>query len=170
MAYYVDGTGENAHTNYEPNSLGGLVEADGPAQVEQGPLLEGRLTRKRIPRSNDYQQAAERWHTMEAWERDELVAVVTAMIGEAAPHVQERMVWHFLLVDEDDGLRVADGLGVSLDTVSALEPLPTQTLGETDLARVAALPHPGARTRSTSRVTGSIPVGQGLPTSAGALS
>jgi len=27
--------------------------------------------------------------------------------------VQERMVWHFLLVDEDYGLQVADGLGVS---------------------------------------------------------
>ncbi len=107
---------------------------------------------------------------MEAWERDELVAVLTGMIGEAAPHVQERMVWHFLLVDEEYGLRVADGLGVSLDAVAALEPLPTQTLGEIDLARVAALPHPGTRTLSTSQVTGSIPVGQGLPTSAGAPS
>ena len=141
-----------------------------PSHVEQGPLLEGRLTRQRIPRTNDYQQAAERWHTMEAWERDELVAVLTGMISEAATHVQERMVWHFLLVDEDYGQRVADGLGVSLDNVAALAPLETQTLGETDLARVAALPNPGKRTLSTRQVTGSVAVGQGLPTSAGAPS
>jgi catalase len=170
MAYYVDGTGESAHTNYEPNSLGGLIEAEKPSHVEQGPLLDGRLTRQRIPRTNDYQQAAERWHTMEGWERDELVSVLVTMISEAASHVQDRMVWHFLLVDEEYGQRVAEGLGVSLEQVAALEPLTTQTLGETDLARVAALPNPGKRELSTSQVTGSVPVGQGLPASAGAPS
>jgi catalase len=170
MAYYVDGTGESAHTNYEPNSLGGLIEAEKPSHVEQGPLLDGRLTRQRIPRTNDYQQAAERWHTMEGWERDELVSVLVTMISEAASHVQDRMVWHFLLVDEEYGQRVAEGLGVSLEQVAALEPLTTQTLGETDLARVAALPNPGKRELSTSQVTGSVPVGQGLPASAAAPS
>jgi catalase len=92
------------------------------------------------------------------------------MISEAASHVQDRMVWHFLLVDEEYGQRVAEGLGVSLEQVAALEPLTTQTLGETDLARVAALPNPGKRELSTSQVTGSVPVGQGLPASAGAPS
>jgi catalase len=170
MAYYVDGAGENPHTNYEPNTLGGLVEAEKPAHVEQGPLLEGRLTRQRIPRTNDYQQAAERWHTMEAWERDDLVANLVTLISQAETHVQERMVWHFLLVDEEYGQRVADGLGVSTSSVASLKPLATQTLGETDLARLAKLPNPGKRALSTTQVTGSIPVGQGLPTSAGARS
>jgi catalase len=167
MAYYVDGTGENPHTNYEPNTLGGLVEADKPAHVEQGPVIEGRLTRARLPRTNDYQQAAERWHTMEAWERDDLVANLVTLIGQAETQIQERMVWHFLLVDEEYGQRVADGLGVSLANVAALKPLATQTLGETDLARLAQLPNPGKRELSTSQVTGSIAVGQGLPASAG---
>jgi catalase len=170
MSYAVDGGAENPHTNYEPNSLGGLVEAEKPSHVEQGPLLDGRLTRQRIPRTNDYQQAAERWHTMEAWERDDLVGNLVTLISQAERHVQERMIWHFLLVDEEYGQRVAEGIGVSLDNVAALKPLATQTLGETDLARVAALPTPGKRELSTSQVTGSIPVGQGLPTSAGAPS
>jgi catalase len=170
MAYYVDGAGENPHTNYEPNSLGGLVEAEKPSHVEQGPLLDGRLTRQRLPRTNDYQQAAERWHTMEAWERDDLVGNLVTLISQAETHVQERMVWHFLLVDEDYGTRVAEGLGVSLSSVSSLQPLATQTLGETDLARLAKLPTPGKRELTTTQVTGSIPVGQGMPTSAGAPS
>ncbi|MDX6567118.1 MAG: catalase [Gaiellales bacterium] len=170
MSYAVDGGAENPHTNYEPNSLGGLVEAEKPSHVEQGPLLDGRLTRQRIPCTNDYQQAAERWHTMEAWERDDLVGNLVTLISQAERHVQERMIWHFLLVDEDYGVQVADGLGVSPSDVASLKPLATQTLGETDLARLARLPHPGKRELSTTRVTGSVPVGQGLPTSAGARS
>jgi catalase len=170
MAYYVDGGGDNPHTNYEPNTLGGLVEAEKPAHVEQGPLLDGRLTRERLPRTNDYQQAAERWHTMEAWERDDLVANLVTLIGQAEVHVQERMVWHFLLVDEEYGQRVADGLGIATASVASLEPLATQTLGEVDLTRLAKLPNPGKRELSTTHVTGSISVGQGLPASAGAPS
>jgi catalase len=170
MSYAVDGGAENPHTNYEPNSLGGLVEAEKPSHVEQGPLLDGRLTRQRIPRTNDYQQAAERWHTMEAWERDDLVGNLVTLISEAERHVQERMIWHFLLVDEDYGQQVAEGLGVAPSDVASLKPLATQTLGETDLARLARLPHPGKRELSTTHVTGSVPVGQGLPTSAGARS
>jgi catalase len=166
MAYYVDGAGENAHINYEPNSLGGLVEAEPAGPAEQGPVLEGRLTRARIPRTNDYQQAAERWHTMEAWERDDLVANLVTLIGQAERHVQERMVWHFLLVDEEYGQRVADGLGVSTADVSSLAWLPKQQVTDVDRARLASLPHPGARELTTRHVTGSVPVGQGLPVSA----
>jgi catalase len=165
MAYYVDNTGENPHINYEPNSLGGLVESPAAGPAETGPVLEGRLTRARIPRTNDYQQAAERWHSMEAWERDDLVANLITLIGQAERHVQERMVWHFLIVDEDYGQRVADGLGISASDVSSLEPLPTQTsLTDVDRARIASLPHPGMRELSTRQVTGSVPVAQGLPT------
>jgi catalase len=166
MAYYVDGTGENAHINYEPNSLGGLVEAEPTGPAEQGPRLDGRLTRSRIPRTNDYQQAAERWHTMESWERDDLVGNLVTLIGQAERHVQERMVWHFLLVDEEYGQRVADGLGVSTADVSSLTWLPNQQVADVDRARLANLPHPGMRELTTRQVTGSVPTGQGLPVSA----
>ena len=36
--------------------------------------IEGRLTRARIPRTNDYKQAGERYLLSEQWERDDLVA------------------------------------------------------------------------------------------------
>ncbi|MGI9118714.1 MAG: catalase, partial [Acidimicrobiales bacterium] len=71
MAYYVDGAGENPHVNYEPSAIGGLAEADHPNHDEQGPGIEGRLTRARIPRTNDYQQPADRDRTMMDWERDD---------------------------------------------------------------------------------------------------
>src|SRR6185312_14632309 len=74
MAYHVDGGGENPSVNYEPSITGGLTEAPKPAHEAQGPVLEGRLTRARIPRTNDYQQAGERYLLSEPWERDDLVA------------------------------------------------------------------------------------------------
>src|SRR4051794_37380453 len=57
MAYRVDHAGENAHVNYEPSITGGLREATYPTHDEQGPEITGRLTRKRIPRTDDYTQA-----------------------------------------------------------------------------------------------------------------
>ena len=73
MAYYVDGTGSNPHVNYEPNSTGGLREADrsGP---DYEPEIHGRLTRAKIERTNDFAQAGERYRTMPDWEREDLVA------------------------------------------------------------------------------------------------
>src|SRR3954452_17904917 len=57
MAYGVDfGEGQNPHVNYEPSILGGLREAEYPTHDEQGPEITGRLTRKRIPRTDDYTQ------------------------------------------------------------------------------------------------------------------
>ena len=72
MAYDVDGH-TNPHITYEPSLRGGLSEAEARGPAESGPVISGRLTRAHIPRRNDYQQAADRWQTMEEWERDDLV-------------------------------------------------------------------------------------------------
>ena len=76
---------------------------------------------------------------MEQWEKDDLVANFVTLIGQAARPVQERMVWHFLLVDNELGLRVGEGLGISPDDVRHLEPLASQTLTEEDQERLANL-------------------------------
>lgn len=60
MTYHVDGAGENPDVNYEPSARGGLRESAYPTQDEQGPEIRGRLTRGRIPRTNDYLQAGQR--------------------------------------------------------------------------------------------------------------
>src|SRR3954463_1104482 len=73
MTYQVDQAGENPSVNYEPSITGGLREAQKPEHDEQGPVVEGRLTRKRIPRTNDYAQAGERYQLSEQWEKDDLV-------------------------------------------------------------------------------------------------
>ncbi|WP_233151413.1 catalase-related domain-containing protein [Mycobacterium lehmannii] len=90
--------------------------------------ISGRLTRKRISRTNDYEQAGQRYQLMEQWEKDDLVANFVTNISDAAREVQERMVWHFFMCDDELGLRVGEGLGISVDDVRDLEPLKSQTL------------------------------------------
>src|SRR5918998_9279 len=126
MTYYVDETGQNPSVNYEPAITGGLSEAAKPGPVEQGPEYHDRLTRAQIPRTNDYQQAGERYQLSEQWEKDDLVGNLTNLLGECDRPIQERMVWHLLLCDDELGLRIGEGLGISADDVKHLEPLPNQ--------------------------------------------
>jgi catalase len=146
MAYAVDlGEGQNPHVNYEPSILGGLREAVYPTHDEQGPVIIGRLTRKRIPRTNDYQQPGERYLLSEQWERDDLVANLVDALSQCDRPIQERMVWHLLMAEDELGLRVGEGLGISADDVRDLEPLATQTLNDEERARLANLGKNGTR-------------------------
>jgi catalase len=139
MAYFVDGAQESPHVNYEPSITGGLREAPYPTHDEQGPEIHGRLTRKRLPRTNDYQQAGQRYLLLEQWERDDLVHNFVTLLSQCVRPIQERMVWHFLLVENDLGLRVGEGLGITPDDVRHLPPLSTQTLSPDESARLANL-------------------------------
>ncbi|PRX96314.1 catalase [Allonocardiopsis opalescens] len=157
MTYYVDEGGENPHVNYEPSITGGLYEDGGPGHDEQGPLLSGRLTRARIPRTNDYLQAGQRYCLMEPWERDDLVHNFVSQLGRCDRPIQRRMVWHLLLVDDDLGLRVGDGLGIGPEDVSDLEPLPNQRLTDEDRARLARLGKNGSRDVTGLTMTHCVP-------------
>jgi catalase len=156
MAYHVDGH-TDPHINFEPALRGGLAEAEQRGPAETGPVISGRLTRALIPRRNDYQQAADRWQTMEEWERDDLVLNLSGALGQCEKVLQERMAWHLLLIDDDLGRRVADAIEVSVDAVRKLEPLPTQELTAEDHRRLANLGSAGPRQVTTRSVTGSVP-------------
>ncbi|WP_432512054.1 catalase [Kineococcus sp. SYSU DK001] len=145
MAYGVDPAGSNPSVNYEPSILGGLKEATYPTHDEQGPVINGRLTRKRIPRTNDYQQAGELFHLLADWEREELVANLVGGLSQCDRAIQERMVWHFYMADDAYGEAVGGGLGISADDVRGLAPLQSQTLNEAELARAANLGKNGPR-------------------------
>src|SRR5688572_15901382 len=146
MAYGVDlGEGQNPHVNYEPSITGGLREATYPTHDEQGPEIVGRLTRKRIPPTNDYAQAGERYLLSEQWEKDDLVENLVGALSQCDRPIQERMVWHFLMVEDELGQRVGDGLGITADDVRHLPPLQSQTLTEEELQRAANLGKNGPR-------------------------
>lgn len=157
MTYFVDGQGENPHVNYEPSIHGGLREAQYPQHDEQGPLIQGRLTRERIPLTQDYLQAGQRYLLMEQWERDDLVNNFITLLSQCERDVQERMVWHFLLVEDDLGLRVGEGLGIKPSDVAHLEPLASQTLSEDDQKRLNNLGNNGPRDVKGLQMTHCVP-------------
>jgi catalase len=157
MAYGVDGRGENPTVNYEPSIIGGLREGTYPTHDEQGPVITGRVTRKRIPLTNDYQQAGERFQLSEDWEKDELVANFVDALSQCIRPIQERMVWHMFMADDEYGRRVGEGLGITADDVRHLEPLQTQTLTEEELQRAANLGKNGPRDVTGLVMTHAVP-------------
>ncbi|WP_105032414.1 catalase [Arthrobacter ruber] len=158
MSYARDlAPGQNPHVNYEPSITGGLREGEYPTHDDQGPEIQGRLTRKRIPLTNDYLQAGQRYQLLEQWEKDDLVGNFVTLIGQAARAVQERMVWHFYFVDDELGARVGEGLGIGLDEVKDLPPLASQTLSDDELARLKNLGNNGLRNVEGLTMTHCVP-------------
>ncbi|MFI7609944.1 catalase [Nonomuraea terrae] len=157
MTYFVDTAGESPHINYEPSVRDGLREAEFGHPDDVGPVISGRLTRKRIPRTNDYTQAGQRYLLMEQWERDDLVHNLVTALKDCDRVIQERMVWHCLLAEDDLGLRVGEGLGIRPDDVAHLEPLQSQDLTEEDRNRLAKLGSNGPRDVSDLKMTHCVP-------------
>ncbi len=159
MTYGVDvDEGQNPHVNYEPSITGGLAESpDKPGHEEQGPVINGRLTRKRIPRTNDYQQAGERYLMSDQWEKDDLVANLVTALGKCDRPIQERMVWHFLMCEDELGQRVGEGIGISADDVRGLAPLATQTLTDEEMQRLENLGKNGTREIKDKVMTHCVP-------------
>ncbi len=158
MAYGIDlGEDQNPHTNYEPSILGGLQEGAYPSHDEQGPEIVGRLTRKRIPRTDDYTQAGQRYLLSEQWEKDDLVTNLVGALSQCDKPIQERMVWHLLMCEDELGTRVGEGLGVTADDVRHLPPVATQTLSESEQQRLSNLGKNGPRDVSGLTLTHCVP-------------
>lgn len=139
MSYGRDrAPGQNPHVNYEPSIHGGLHEAPRP-EPNHPPEIRGRLTRSVLERRNDYVQPRARYCTMMDWERDDLVHNMGTLLGQCDRDVQERMVWHFLLVHDDYGRRVGEMLGIGPGDVAHLPPLPGQVLTPEDERRLQSL-------------------------------
>jgi catalase len=157
MTYAVDSSGVNPHVNYEPSIIGGLREGTYPTHDEQGPEIVGRLTRKRIPRTNDYAQAGERFLLSQPWEQDDLVANLVDALAQCDRPIRERMVWHWFMAEDELGRRVGEGLGIDADDVRGLAPLATQTLTEQELERAANLGKNGSRDVTGLTMTHCVP-------------
>src|SRR4051795_10965262 len=157
MAYGVDDGGDNAHINYEPTIRGGLREATAPTADTYGPVFEGQVTRKRISRENNYKQAGERYLLSEQWEKDDFVANLVDALTECDRAIQERMVWHMYMGEDEMGQRVGEGIGISLDEIKDLPPLQTNTLSDAEEQRRQNLGNNGTRDVSGLQMTHCVP-------------
>jgi catalase len=135
MAYSVDlAPGQNPHVNYEPSQHNGLEVSKRP-DPNHAPEIHGSLTRSVIERRNDYAQPRARYCTILDWERQDLLKNMIDLLGQCERDVQQRMVWHFLLIHDDLGNRVGKAIGVSAADVRNLEPLAGQVLTAEDQRR-----------------------------------
>ena len=138
MSYGVDlAEGQNPHVNFEPSLHDGLTEA--PTQPNTPPEIRGRLTQSVIERRNDYVQPRARYCTMMDWERDDLVHNMGMLLAQCEHDVQQRMLWHLLMVHDDYGIRVGELLRLTADDVRHLGPLPNQVLTEQEQRRMRNL-------------------------------
>lgn len=143
MAYHVDhAPGQNPHINFEPSIHNGLHEAE-QEEPYNAPEVHGRLTRSVLERRNDYVQARGRYNTMQDWERDDLIENLSGMMQVCERDVQERMLWHFWMVHDDYGTRIAKNIGMSVDDVKHLKPLAKQVLTDEDKKRLENLGNNG---------------------------
>ncbi|MBA2604034.1 MAG: catalase [Acidobacteria bacterium] len=143
MSYGLDlAPGQNPHVNFEPNIHNGLEVSKRP-NPNNSPEIRGRLTQSVIERRNDYVQPRARYCTMMDWERDDLVRNMGDLLGQCERDVQERMLWHLLIVHDDYGNRVGKALGMSAADVWHLEPLPGQVLTAEDQSRLQKLGNNG---------------------------
>ena len=160
MTYEVDSGGTNPHVNYEPSVIGGLREAAYSTRDVQGPVINGQLTRARIERTNDYQQTGERFLLSEPWEQDDTVTNFVEALQQCDREIQERMVWHFFMAEDEFGRRVGDALGISADDVRHLPPLTTQRLTAEEEQRAADLGKNGSRDVTGLVMTHCVPDGR----------
>ena len=107
--------------------------------------------------TNDYLQAGQRYLLMQDWERDDLVHNFVTALSQCDRPIQERMVWHFLLVEDDLGLRVGERLGISPSDVAHLEPLASQDLTDSDRERLTNLGKNGPRNVEGLQMTHCVP-------------
>lgn len=97
--------------NYEPNTLGSGMPKEAPAVPISSYLVEGEMMRKKISLTNDYEQAGEKYKSLNKMDQDHLIDNIVDSLGKADKPIQERMIVHFTKADVAElGKRVAKGL------------------------------------------------------------
>jgi catalase len=130
MAYHqTAGPNQNPHVNYEPSCLHGLKEAQ-KAGMDHMPRYEGRLTRQKIDRENNFKQAGERYRLHEDWERDDLIRNMVNALAPAAKVIQDRMIDLCTQCDPDWGARLAEGIKAAMPTNKESGPMGTASTDE----------------------------------------
>jgi catalase len=96
--------------NFEPNSLakGAPHEAPPYADDQKGPI--GSPTRKKIPLTNDFEQAGQRYLSLSKVDQDHLVDNIVDSLGHAKKDIQKRMVANLAHANSKLGKRVELGL------------------------------------------------------------
>ena len=78
-------------------------------------------------------------------------------LSQCDRNIQERMIWHLFMIENELGQRVGEGAGISADDVRNLPPLATQALTEEEQQRLANLGNNPPRDVSGLTMTHCVP-------------
>lgn len=99
--------------NFEPSSHdGALTEA--PENAISSPALEGNVVRLKIAKTNDFQQAGERFRSLGAEEQERMVSALAGDMASVKQEITERVICHFARADFRLGLALASRLGIDV--------------------------------------------------------
>src|SRR3990172_4798645 len=95
--------------NYEPNSLAGGEPKEVPSGTSYTRQIEGEMTRQKITRSSDFQQAGERYRSMSTLDQDSLVGNLVADLMHIDKEIKKRVIHNLTRADPQLGKLVAEG-------------------------------------------------------------
>jgi catalase len=99
--------------NYEPNTLADGQPSGAPPIPAEDQSISGSVTRQKIILTNDFQQAGERYLSLDKMNQDHLVDNIVDSLKNADKPIQVRMVGNLIKADSEFGRRVAEGLNLS---------------------------------------------------------
>lgn len=101
--------------NYEPNSYETEPQAAAaPQYQESAPAMHGHAVRKVIEKTNDFQQAGERYRSYSEQEKANLIKNLAADLAEVNERTKLLAICNFYRADVEYGQRLAEALHVDL--------------------------------------------------------
>jgi catalase len=98
--------------NYEPASIAGGSPVEAPLETTSVYRVEGEVAKKKISKTNDFQQAGEKYCSLSKMEQEHLVDNLIADLTPIDKKIQQRVIANLTKADPELGKSVAEGLKI----------------------------------------------------------
>jgi catalase len=96
--------------NYEPSSVAGGSPVEAPAVIPYVYRVEGEVTRKKIRKTNDFQQAGEKYRSLSKMDQEHLIDNLITDLMQIDKPIRQRVIENLTKADPELGKSVAEGL------------------------------------------------------------
>ncbi|MEG1255119.1 catalase [Clostridium sp.] len=103
---------KSGKVNYKPNSLDDNRPKEAKDKIPCNVMVEGEIERKKIPLSNDFDQAGERYRSIMDKERDNLISNLANDLYKVDLDIKLKAIENFTKADKEYGERVKQGLNL----------------------------------------------------------
>jgi len=96
--------------NYEPSSIDGGSPVEAPPGTPYASRVQGEMTRQKISKTNDFQQAGEKYRSLSKTDKEHLVDNLIADLVQIDKPIQQRVIENLTKADSELGKAVVAGL------------------------------------------------------------